>query len=144
MYIAIDGAGLWTVYAEDKAPHGLYRGGGNASSPRIFKEDNGKGSVRPSDFKIVFDPATEKEMVFPDPTRGLSFSNSLQRLKDIPIRGKVWLLPRGKRLPEGLLINYKTIDHPLVNVAYKMSVQELVSKLKQLESLMEYTGVTIA
>jgi hypothetical protein len=144
MYIAIDGNSIWDVYTEDKAQQGLYRGGGNASSPRTFKEDKGKGSVRPLDFKIVFDPATKKEMVFPDPTRGLSFSNSLQRLKDIPIKGKVWLLLRGKRLPEGLFINYRTIDHPLINVAYKMSVEELVGKLKQLEALMEYTGVTIA
>jgi hypothetical protein len=144
MYITIDGNSIWDVYTEDKAQQGLYRGGGKASSPRTFKEDKGKSSVRPLDLKIVFDPATKKEMVFPDPTRGLSFSNSLQRLKDIPIKGKVWLLRRGKRLPEGLLINYRTIDHPLINVAYKMSVEELVGKLKQLEALMEYTGVTIA
>jgi hypothetical protein len=143
MFITIPGDSLWSVYTEDKAPHGIYRGDGNASSPRTFRNVNGKGAVRPSDFKIVFDPATKKDMVFPDPTLGLSFSSTVERLQRLGISGVVWRLPRKAKLPDGLVVNYNDIEHPLINVAYKMAVDELVQKLKQLEALMEKTGIRI-
>jgi hypothetical protein len=144
MYIQIDREDIWDVYTKANAPQGLYRGGGNEASPKMYKSENGAESVRPADFKILFDKTLGEYVVYPDVTKGLSFSNSLQRLKDLPIRGKVWRLPRDKTLPEDLVINYNSIDHPLVNVKKKMTVPELVEKLKELEKMMEYTGVKIS
>lgn len=109
----------------------------------MYKTENGKETVRPADFNIQFDKSIGEYIVYPDVTRGLSFSNSLQRLKDIPIQGKVWLLPRDKKLPEDLVINFNTIDHPLINVGKKMTVPVLIEKLKELEKMMEYTGINI-
>lgn len=144
MYIQIDRENIWDVYTKECAQDGLYRGGGNEASSKMYKSENGEESVRPADFKIVFDKDANEYMVYPDITKGLSFSNSLQRLKDLPIRGKVWLLPRGKELPEGLVVNYKTIDHPLINVKVKMTMSKLIEKLKELEKMMKYTGVKIS
>jgi hypothetical protein len=144
MYIQIDRDNIWEVYTAENAEAGLYRGGGSNASSKMYKTENGEDSVRPADFKIVFDKDSGTYMVYPDPTKGLSFSNSLQRLKDLPIKGKVWRLPRDTVLPKDLVINYKTIDHPLVNVGIKMTMPELVGKLKELEGMMENTGVKIS
>ena len=57
--------------------------------------------------------------------------------------GRVWLLPRDRKLPEGLVINYKTIDHPLLNVSRKMKMSELIGKLKEVEAMMTDSGVKI-
>jgi len=48
-----------------------------------------------------------------------------------------------RKLPEGLVINYKTIDHPLLNVPRKMKMSELIGKLKEVEAMMTDTGVKI-
>jgi hypothetical protein len=144
MFITIPGDSLWSVYTKDKAPDGIYRGGGNASSPRVVKtDDEGKNSVRRSDFDIKFDESTKTDVAYPNPTLGLSFSSTVDRLRIRKITGKVWRLPRNARLPPGLVVNYNDIEHPLINAAYKMTVDELVEKLKQLEALMENTGITI-
>jgi hypothetical protein len=143
MYIQIQRENVWQVYTEQIAKDGLLRGGGNMSSAKMFKSNNGEESVRPADFKIVFDAASGEHIVYPDVTKGLSFSSNLQRLRDIPIPGRVWLLPRGSELPDGLTINYKTIDHPLLNVSRKMKMSDLVAKLKELEAMMKDTGVKI-
>ena len=73
----------------------------------------------------------------------MSFSSSLQRLRDIPIPGRSWLLRRGAELPEGLVFSYRTIDHPLLNVSQKMTINDLIVKLKEVESMMNDTGVKI-
>lgn len=143
MYIQINRDDIWSVYAKPKAPEGLFRGGGNKASPKMYKTENGEESVRPADFNIQYDKDASEYMVYPDVTKGLSFSNSIQRLKDIPIQGKVWRLPRDAKLPNDLVINFKTIDHPLINVGKKMTVTTLISKLKELEKLMHYTGVNV-
>ncbi len=143
MYIQIQRENVWQVYTEQIAKDGLLRGGGNTSSAKMFKSNNGEESVRPADFKIVFDGASGEHIVYPDATKGLSFSSTLQRLRDIPIPGRVWLLPRDSELPDGLTINYKTIDHPLLNVSRKMKMSDLVAKLKALEAMMKDTGVKI-
>ena len=52
-------------------------------------------------------------------------------------------MPRDSELPDGLTINYKTIDHPLLNVSRKMKMSDLVAKLKELEAVMKDTGVKI-
>lgn len=144
MYIQIDREDIWNVYTKKSAPDGLFRGGGNKSSAKMYKTEDGKESVRPADFNIQFDKILGEYVVYPDVTRGLSFSNSLQRLQDIPIQGKVWRLPRDKALPDDLVINFNTIDHPLINVGKKMTVPTLIAKLKELEKMMEYTGVNIS
>ena len=41
------------------------------------------------------------------------------------------------------MINYKTIDPPLLNVSRKMSMQQLIGKLKEVEAMMTNTGVRI-
>jgi hypothetical protein len=143
MYIQIQRENVWQVYTEEIAKDGLLRGGGNMSSAKMFKSNSGEESVRPADFKIVFDAASGEHIVYPDVTKGLSFSSNLQRLRDIPIPGRVWLLPRDSELPHGLTINYKTIDHPLLNVSHKMKMSDLVAKLKELEAMMKDTGVKI-
>ncbi len=127
---------LWKVYSSLDA---LFRGGGNSSSPRLL----GPKGVRASDFHIVADPIERMEMVLPDTTKGLSFSDSIERLQGIPIKGTIWKLPKGSELPKGLVVNYKTKDHPLINVEYKMSVFDLMAKLKQLSAMMTKTEVKI-
>ena len=104
--IQIQRENVWQVYTEQIAKDGLLRGGANTASAKMFKSNNGEESVRPADFKIVFDPASGEHFVYPDGTKSLSFSSNLQRLRDIPIPGRVWLLPRRTELPEGLVINY--------------------------------------
>lgn len=132
MYIQIDRDDIWDVHTKENAFEGLLRGGGIATSAKMYKSENGEETVRPADFKIIFDKSVGQYMVYPDVTKGLSFSSSLQRLKDIPVRGKVWRLPRDSKIPDGLVINYQTIDHPLVNVKEKMTVPALIEKLKAL------------
>ena len=143
MYIQIPREQTWEVYTQDIAKDGLLRGGGNASSAKMFKSTEGEESVRPADFKIVYDAASGEHFVYPDITKGLSFSNSFQRLRDIPIPGRVWVFPRDRELPEGLVINCKTIDHPLLNVSRKMKMSELIQKLKDMQSMMKDTGVKV-
>ncbi len=136
LYTQVMPADLWKVYSSLDA---LFRGGGNASSSRLF----GPKGVRASDFYIVNDAEEQMEMVLPDKTKGLSFSSSIERLQGIPIKGTVWKLPKGTQLPKGLVVNYKTKDHPLINVEYKMSVLDLMAKLKVLASMLTKTEVKI-
>ena len=143
MYIQINRDDIWNIYTKPKAPEGLYRGGGNKTSSKMYKTDGGKDAVRPADFNIQVDKSLGEYIAYPDVTKGLSFSNSIERLKDIPIQGKVWRLPRDKILPDDLVINFNTIDHPLINVGKPMAVATLISKLKELESMMQFTGVNI-
>lgn len=129
LYTQVNPEDIWTVYSSLDA---LFRGGGNQSTPRLY----GPKGVRASDFNIMIDPIEKMEMVLPNITKGLSFSDSVERLQGIPIKGVIWRLPKGADLPKGLIINYKKKDHPLINVEYKMSVLDLMVKLKQLASLM--------
>lgn len=84
-------------------------------------------------------------MVYPNPTKGLSFSDSIKRLRSIPIKGVVWRLAKGTEIPKGLVINYKNnnTDHPLFNVGEPMSVTDLMLKLKYVSSKMEPTNERI-
>ena len=121
------------------APDGLFRGGGNAASAKLYKD----GEVRPADFDIQYDRGLQANVVSPNNSKGLSFASNIVRLEALPIRGKVWRLPREVPLPEGLVMNYRDAEHPLLNVAVQMKVSDLIEKLKQLQALMEYTGVTV-
>lgn len=136
LYTQIRPEELWKIYSNLDA---LFRGGGNNNSARLF----GPKGIRASDFRIINDAEEQMEMVLPDRTKGLSFSSSIERLQGIPIKDTVWKLPKGTQLPKGLVVNYKTKDHPLINVEYKMSVLDLMAKRKVLASIMEKTEVTI-
>jgi hypothetical protein len=128
---------LWAFYAG--AP-GIYRGGGNSSTAKLVRPD----SPRSRDITVIFDPEHEIQMVIPDRTKGLSFSDSIAKLARPPIiSGHVWMLPRSVALPEGLVFNVKDRDHPLLNVAHPMALVELTEKLKVLSTRMKYTHVQI-
>lgn len=136
LYTQIRPEDVWQVYRDVDA---IFKGGGSSTSAKMY----GQQGIRAKDFTIIYDPIEQMEMVHPDRTKGLSFSDSIDRLKRLPIRGVVWRLPKGRRLPRGLVINYQTREHPLINVEYRMSVMDLMVKLKQLADLMEKTEVII-
>lgn len=69
MYIQIDRDDIWNVYTKPKAPEGLFRGGGNKASPKMYKTENGKDAVRPADFNIQYDKAQGEYRVYPDVTK---------------------------------------------------------------------------
>lgn len=61
----------------------------------------------------------------------------------MPIPGRVWVLPRGAELPEGLTFVYRTPDHPLLAVARRMTAVELMVKLAAVAELMRPTDTRI-
>lgn len=128
---------LWCFYA---GVCGLYRGGGASQGPKLIRATG----PRSRDVRIVYDPDQEIEVVIPDPTKGISFSDNVQKLsRDPVISGHVWVLPRSETLPEGLVFNVKDREHPLLNVYRRMSVVEFVEKLRVLSTKMRYANVKI-
>lgn len=94
VYTTIGPAELWRVYDNLE---GLFRGGGNSVSPQLVRAHG----PRASDFSMIYDVTERCQIVIPDASKGLSFSDSVERLERIPIAGRVWLLPKGVQLPEG-------------------------------------------
>jgi hypothetical protein len=93
---------------------------------------------------IIYDTDQEIEVVVPDPTKGISFSDNVQRLSQNPIiSGHVWILPQTETLPEGLVFNVRDRVHPLLNVGRRMSLVEFVEKLRVLSVKMKYANVRI-
>jgi hypothetical protein len=137
VYTTLGPTDLWRVYNN---LDGLFRGGGNATSPKLIPADG----PRAADFTMVYDPAEGCQMVIPNPSRGLSFADSIERLRGIPIIGRVWLLPKGAMLPEGLVFNYRAVDHPLLNVSRRMTVVDLTTKLTAVAALLKPTEATIS
>jgi hypothetical protein len=137
VYTTLGPSELWRVYHHLE---GLFRGGGNGESPQLVRANG----PRASDFTILYDPVERCQIVIPDPSKGLSFSDSVERLKAIPIAGRVWLLPKGSMLPEGLVFNYKSVDHPLLNVSRRMTVVDLTTKLSAVSALLKPTPTTIS
>jgi hypothetical protein len=135
-YTTIQPEDLWKVYANVPA---LFRGGGGASSPKLI------GSKGPSarHLDIVYDPVECIEFVIPNPKKGLSFSDSIERLKRLNIRGDVWKLPRGSTLPKGLVFNYSELEHPLLNAGVRMSVMDFSAKALILARQIVPAGVRI-
>jgi hypothetical protein len=127
---------LWKIYADVS---GIFRGGGNSTDPKLL----GPKGPRSRDFTIVFDPTQGLEIVLPDPTKGLSFSNSIERLQGLRIKGIVWRLPKGALLPRGLVFNCRDRTHPLLNVSVPTSVIELTAKLTVLSRQLVSTRVEI-
>lgn len=136
VYTAIGPSELWRVY--DKL-EGLFRGGGNSTSPQLIRANG----PRANDFTMIFDVTERCQIVIPDASKGLSFSDSIERIAQIPIAGRVWLLPKGSQLPEGLVFNYRTKDHPLLNVSRRMSVVDLTTKLAAVSALLKPTDTMI-
>jgi len=135
-YTTIHPDELWQVYAQVQA---LFRGGGSGTSPKLV------GTKGPSarHLDIVYDPVECIEIVVPNPTKGLSFADSVERLQRLNIGGVVWKLPRGSTLPKGLVFNYLELDHPLLNAAVRMSVVEFSAKALVLANQMVPTGIRI-
>jgi len=129
---------IWDLY---RNLNGIFAGGGNTKSAKLI----GMKGLRARDFDIRYDEGEKIEMVYPSPFKGLSFSDSIQRLRNIPIKGVVWMLPKDTEIPKGLVINYKNneTDHPLFNVGEPMSVLDLILKLQYIASKMEPTNVRI-
>jgi hypothetical protein len=76
-------------------------------------------------------------------TKGLSFADSVQTLAAKALEGQVWIIPRGSRIPKGLVFNVKDYDHPLLNVSEPMSVLQLTALLTELASMMKPCDVKI-
>lgn len=123
LYTTIKPEDVWKVYQNIEC---LFRGGGNRTDAKLI----GPKGVRAQDFTIIYDDEERIDIVLPNIGRGLSFSDNIGRLERLGISGIVWKLPKDSIIPKGLIINYKTKDHPLINVEHKMSVVELEVKLK--------------
>lgn len=127
---------IWKIYSN---LHGIFRGGGNTKIPKIVRADG----PRRKDLDIRLDPRTGLEMVYPNPVKGLSFSDSVETLARKSLEGQVWVIPKGTKIPSGLVFNIKDKDHPLLNVSKSMSVLELTALLTELASLMKPCDVKI-
>ena len=53
------------------------------------------------------------------------------------------MLPTGTPIPDGLVVNMKSLDHPLINVGREISVIELIALLGKLAKLMQPTETVI-
>lgn len=128
---------IWKLYNN---LHGIFRGGANQQSPKLVRADG----PRRKDLDVRIDPSSGLEMVYPNPTKGLSFSDSVEMLARKSLEGQVWMIPKGTRIPGDLVFNIKDRDHPLLNVSRKMSVLELTALLMELAALMKPCDVKIA
>jgi len=120
---------IWKVYCN---LHGIFRGGGGSGSPKIIRADG----PRRKDLDIRVDADTGLEMVYPNVTKGLSFSDSVEALARKSLEGQVWVIPKGTRIPAVLVFNVKERDHPLLNVSKPVTVIELTAILTELAALM--------
>jgi len=127
---------IWKIYND---LHGIFRGGGNTKAPKIVRADG----PRRKDLDIRIDPDTKLEMVYPNPKKGLSFSDSVQTLASKVIEGQVWVIPKGSKIPGSLVFNVKDYDHPLLNVSKPISVLDLTVLLTELALLMKPCDVKI-
>lgn len=127
---------IWKIYNN---LHGIFRGGGNAKAPKIIRADG----PRRKDLDVRIDPNTGLEMVYPNTIKGLSFSDSIDTLAKKALEGQVWVIPKGSKIPGGLVFNIKDKDHPLLNVSKSMSVLELTALLTELAALMKPCDVKI-
>jgi hypothetical protein len=127
---------IWKLYNN---LHGIFRGGGNSNSPKIVRADG----PRRKDLDVRIDPNTGLEMVYPNLVKGLSFSDSIETLAAKSLEGQVWVIPKGSKIPGGLVFNIKDKDHPLLNVAKPISVLELTALLTELAALMKPCDVKI-
>ena len=121
---------IWKIYSN---LHGIFRGGGNTKVPKIVRADG----PRRKDLDVRMDSSTGLEMVYPNATKGLSLSDSVDTLAKKALEGQVWVIPKGSKIPGDLVFNIKDKDHPLLNVSKPMSVLELTALLTKLAALMK-------
>ena len=136
-YITIAPGDLWKIFVQLR----IYKGGGNATSPKMF----GPNGPRDSDFDIRLHETTRVPWVYPNKTKGLSFAGSISRLERFRISGVVYEIRSEdlQELPHGLVIHYRDLDHPLINVAEPMPVVKAICLFSYLGKLMKSTGVKI-
>lgn len=127
---------IWKIYND---VHGIFRGGGNMNAPRIIRADG----PRRKDLDVRFDSNTGLEMAYPNSTKGLSFSDSVETLAEKLLEGQVWVIPKGSKIPGNLVFNIKDKDHPLLNVSNPMSVLELTALLTELAAMMRPCDIKI-
>lgn len=127
---------IWKIYNN---LHGIFRGGGNSTSPKIVRADG----PRRKDLDVRIDPNTGLEMFYPNSIKGLSFSDSIDALAKKSLEGQVWVIPKGSKIPGGLVFNIKDKDHPLLNVARPMSVLDLTALLTEAAALMKPCKIKI-
>lgn len=133
-YTTLQPGEVWKTYVGGK----IFKGGGNSSEPKMVRQNR----LRAADFDIQTDD-NGAEWVMPNEKKGLSFADSIERLEKLKISGHVWELNDSQDLPDGLVINYKDKDHPLVNVSRKTSIAETIRLLNELGSRMVSTGQKI-
>ncbi|GAA6168009.1 hypothetical protein [Sessilibacter corallicola] len=127
---------IWKLYSN---LHGIFRGSGNTRTPKIVRADG----PRRKDLDIRIDTSTGLEMVYPNRTKGLSFSDSVETLASKSIEGQVWMIPKHTKIPKGLVFNVKDYNHPLLNVSEIMSVLQLTALLTELAGTMVSCDVKI-
>lgn len=133
-YISVPNDQIWHVFVLGR----IYKGGGTASSPKMFSS----AGMRDKDFDIRPNPPGE-DLVHPNATKGLSFSGSMERLADLGINGYIYEIAMPEILPDGLVINYKAKDHPLINVSRVMTVGVAMEQFRMLSEKMKKTGMKI-
>ena len=127
-YTVISPEKLWEAYRQD-----ILRCG-RGTHPGLQKLRLGK------DIHFATDPFTpNNSMIIPNHKFGISFADSIEKLRKQPVSGTAWKLPFGKQLPDGLCFNYREKDHPLLNVSRVMPENEFISLLQKLSGLMENT-----
>lgn len=120
---------IWKLYNN---LHGIFRGGGNTKAPKIVRADG----PRRKDLDVRLNTDSGLEMVYPNQTKGLSFSDSVETLASKALEGQVWMIPKNSKIPDGLVFNIKDYNHPLLNVSEEMSVLQLTALLTELANLM--------
>ncbi len=123
----------------------IYRSSQSRNNPKFLS----RRVLRKSDFKIATDPFTEDRLILPDYTRGLSFADSIETLRNKKVRGKfifrgqyAWKISIGA-LPHGLVVNYQDKTHPLINVRIPMKESEFIEKINHLIQTGRYTCTNI-
>jgi len=134
LWIELDNSSLWNSISGLSI---VLRGGGNATNPKLHKS----GRLRVDDV-VIRQNKNGIDYIFPNPTKGISFSTTIDRIASTPIRGIVWKLPKNTLLPEGLVFNLKSKenDHPLLNASREMPLAEFIDKLNFLASKMIKTN----
>ncbi|EGQ8056190.1 hypothetical protein ACS6BV_004688 [Vibrio alginolyticus] len=108
---------------------------GRGSHPGLQKLRLGK------DLHYALDPfVPDNALIIPNRKFGISFADSLEKLRKQLVSGRAWKLSVGKKLPEGLCFNYLDKDHPLLNVSKPMPARELQMRLEELAEIMINTN----
>ena len=129
LYTVVSPKELWKVYKSD-----VWRCG-RSSHPGLQNLRLGK------DLHYALDPfVPDNALIIPNRKFGISFADSLEKLRKQPVSGLAWKLSVGKKLPEGLCFNFLEKDHPLLNVSRPMTASELQLRLKQLANIMTNTN----